>query len=53
VTRTPEFSPEILRCTWLDGGTGPAVGVRFEAVNKAGRGPAWKTSAPADMKSAQ
>ena len=42
VTRTPEFSPEIRRCTWLDGATGPAVGARFEAVNKAGRGPAWK-----------
>jgi hypothetical protein len=42
VTRTPELSPEILRCTWLDGATGPAVGARFEAVNKAGRGPAWK-----------
>lgn len=42
VTRTPEYSPEILRCTWLDGASGPAVGARFEAVNKAGRGPAWK-----------
>jgi hypothetical protein len=42
VTRTPELSPEILSCTWLDGATGPAVGARFEAVNKAGRGPAWK-----------
>jgi hypothetical protein len=42
VTRTPELSPEIARCTWLDGATGPAVGVRFEAVNKVGRGPAWK-----------
>ncbi|MEZ7128661.1 SRPBCC family protein [Nonomuraea sp. AD125B] len=42
VTRTPEFSPEILRCTWLDGATGPAVGARFEAVNKVRRGPAWK-----------
>lgn len=41
VTRTPEFSPEIRRCRWLDGATGPAVGARFEAVNKAGRGPAW------------
>jgi hypothetical protein len=28
VTRTPEFSPEIQRCTWLDGATGPAVGGR-------------------------
>jgi len=42
VTRTPEFSPEILACTWLDGADGPAVGARFEAVNKVSRGPAWK-----------
>jgi len=42
VTRTPEFSPEILSCTWLDGATGPAAGARFEAVNKVTRGPAWK-----------
>lgn len=42
VTRTPEFSPEILRCTWLDGATGPVVGARFEAVNHAGRFPQWK-----------
>jgi hypothetical protein len=42
VTRTPEFSPEILRCTWLDGADGPAAGARFEAVNKVTRGPAWK-----------
>ncbi len=41
VTRTPEFSPEVERCTWLDGATGPAVGARFEAVNKVGWGPAW------------
>ena len=42
VTRTPEFSPEIQRCTWLDGAAGPAAGARFEAVNKVSRGPAWK-----------
>src|SRR5215470_12673539 len=41
VTRTPEFSPEILACAWLDGATGPAAGARFEAVNKVTRGPAW------------
>jgi len=41
VTRTPEFSPEILRCTWLDGATGPAVGARFAAVNKVPRRPSW------------
>lgn len=42
VTRMPQLSPEILRCVWLDGVTGPALGARFEATNKAGRGPAWK-----------
>jgi Polyketide cyclase / dehydrase and lipid transport len=41
VTRMPEFSPEIRRCTWLDGATGPAVGARFAAVNKVQRGPGW------------
>ncbi len=42
VTRTPEFSPEIVSCTWLDGATGPAVGARFLAVNKLGKHPSWK-----------
>jgi len=37
VTRTPELSPEILSCSWLDGATGPAVGARFVARNRAGR----------------
>ncbi len=41
VTRTPERTPDIVRCTWLDGATGPAVGARFKAVNKQGRGPNW------------
>ena len=41
VTRTPEFSPEITRCTWLDGATGPVVGARFKAVNKVPNRPAW------------
>jgi hypothetical protein len=41
VRRTPEMSPEVVRCTWLDGATGPAVGARFKAVNSAGRGPNW------------
>jgi hypothetical protein len=34
VTRTPEFSPEIVECVWLDGATTPAVGARFKARNK-------------------
>ena len=34
VTRTPEFSPEIVECQWLDDASGPAVGARFKARNK-------------------
>ena len=41
VTRTPEFSPEILSCRWLDGAQGPAVGARFAAKNKVSNRPAW------------
>ena len=41
VTRTPEFSPEILSCKWLDGATGPVVGARFAARNKVPRRPPW------------
>lgn len=42
VTRTPEFSPALVRCSWLDGATGPAVGARFEAVNRTDAGKTWK-----------
>lgn len=41
VTRMPELSPEIVTCEWLNGATGPAVGVHFRARNHAGRGPDW------------
>jgi uncharacterized protein YndB with AHSA1/START domain len=41
VTRTPEYSPEILRCTWLDGATEAVVGARFKAQNKVPNRPAW------------
>jgi len=41
VTRMPEFSPEILSCSWLDSAHGPAVGVRFAARNKVPSRPAW------------
>jgi hypothetical protein len=34
VTRSPEFSPEVVAVRWLDGATEPAVGARFEAVNR-------------------
>ena len=41
ITRTPELSPEIISAEWIDGATGPAVGARFRARNKTGRGPSW------------
>ncbi len=41
VTRTPELSTEVVKCEWLDGATGPAVGARFRARNRSGRGPDW------------
>lgn len=41
ITRTPELSPEIVSCEWLDGATGPVVGARFRARNNVGRGPDW------------
>lgn len=41
VTRTPDLSPEVVACEWIDGATGPAVGARFRATNHAGRGPDW------------
>ncbi|MBW3609051.1 MAG: hypothetical protein KY463_11975, partial [Actinobacteria bacterium] len=30
VTRTRDFSPEVVSARWLDGATGPAVGARFD-----------------------
>jgi carbon monoxide dehydrogenase subunit G len=41
ITRMGEWSPECVRCQWTKGATGPAVGARFKAKNKGGRGPAW------------
>jgi hypothetical protein len=42
VTRTPEFSPDLVSIRWLDGATGPAVGARFEAVNRNQHGKTWR-----------
>jgi hypothetical protein len=42
VTRTPELSPEVTSCRWLDGATGAAVGARFEAVNTGAAGRSWR-----------
>jgi uncharacterized protein YndB with AHSA1/START domain len=41
ITRMGEWSPECYRCTWTKGANGPAVGARFRARNKGGRGPSW------------
>jgi ribosome-associated toxin RatA of RatAB toxin-antitoxin module len=34
VTRTPEWSPEVVSCVWLDDATQAAVGARFRAGNR-------------------
>lgn len=34
VTRTPEWSPEVIACRWLDGATSATVGARFTAKNR-------------------
>jgi ligand-binding SRPBCC domain-containing protein len=41
VTRTPERTPDVASCEWIDGATGPAVGARFKSINSLGRGPKW------------
>jgi len=42
VTRMGEWSPETVRCRWLDGATGPAVGARFTGTN-ALKSRRWRT----------
>jgi hypothetical protein len=44
ITRTPEFSPNVVRAGWVDGATGPAVGARFKAyaAPRRGRAPSNK-----------
>ena len=41
IPRMGEWSPECIECSWAKGSDGPAVGARFKARNKGGRGPAW------------
>jgi uncharacterized protein YndB with AHSA1/START domain len=36
VTRMGEWSPETVKCEWLDGATGAAVGARFKGTNQRG-----------------
>ena len=40
VPRTPEWSPEVISCRWLDGAAGAAPGARFSAAC-CGRWAAW------------
>lgn len=45
VTNVGRFSPETFEAQWLDGATGPAVGVRFRGhVRRNGRGPVYWTT---------
>jgi hypothetical protein len=36
VTRMGEWSPETIKCDWIEGATGPVVGARFKGTNKRG-----------------
>jgi hypothetical protein len=42
VTRMGDWSPETVRCEWIDGAVGPAVGARFKGKNKRGMA-RWST----------
>lgn len=45
ITRMGEFSPEVIEAEWLDGATGPAVGVRYRGhVKRNERGPTYWTT---------
>jgi uncharacterized protein YndB with AHSA1/START domain len=44
VTRMGQWSPECVRCEWLDEATGPAAGARFKGTNKRGV-VRWSTTA--------
>ncbi len=45
VTKIGRFSPETFEAEWLDGATGPAVGVKFRGhVRRNGRGPVYWTT---------
>jgi hypothetical protein len=41
VTRTPEYSPDIVKVSWIGGATDPVVGARFKAINRGGNRPNW------------
>lgn len=37
VPRTPEWSPQVVACSWVPPATGPSPGARFRATNRHGR----------------
>jgi uncharacterized protein YndB with AHSA1/START domain len=41
--RMAEWSPECVRCQWIDGATQPAVGARFRGTSRNGRR-RWRTT---------
>lgn len=41
--RMPEWSPECIRCRWLGGATGAAIGARFRGTSRNGRR-RWSTT---------
>lgn len=44
ITRMGDYSPEVFEAEWLDGATGPAVGVRYRGhVRRNERGPVYWT----------
>jgi hypothetical protein len=43
VTRMPEWSPECIRCQWLDDPPGPRVGARFRGWNRLPLVGTWKS----------
>src|SRR3954469_2854321 len=45
VTRMGEWSPETVRCEWLDGASGPGVGGRLQGANQRGRA-RWSARPP-------
>lgn len=41
IPRTPERTDDVVRCSWIRGATGPAVGAWFKSLNTVGYGPKW------------
>jgi hypothetical protein len=51
--RMAEWSPECVRCQWIDGATQPAVGARFRGTSRNGRRRWTTTSTIVEMRRAE